>query len=200
MQKPLLVKKFEIGVLNLTVQVSNLLKLPYGLWILAVISFVESALLLPIITDPFLIAYILAHRSKTKALEGVFVTVATSILGGFVAYITASFFTDLILNYLSASTVVQFHDLVSQFHDSTFMLAFIGAVTPIPFTLTALVAGTIKGNLILFLFGALVGRMLRYCLTGYLVYRFGNQAITLIKQNIGLISILTLLICLLYFL
>lgn len=197
MQKPNFITRFEYHVLRATKQISFLLGMRYGLWILGVISFVESALLLPIITDPFMVAYILAHR--TRAFAAVLVTTLTSIVGGFVAFITAAFFLDLIMQYVSEGTTAQFYQMIGQVQDSTFVLAFMGAVTPIPFTLVALAAGAIKGNLLYFLLGGLAGRLLRYGIVGYLTYKFGEQAVAIVKKRIGIITILTFIAVGLYF-
>lgn len=197
MNKPLFITRFEYHVLRITKQISVLLGMRYGIWILGIISFVESALLLPIITDPFLVAYILAHR--THAVRAVIITTTTSIFGGFIAFITAAFFLELIMQWTSDSTTTQFYQLVAQIQDSTFVLAFLGAVTPIPFTLVALAAGAIKGNLVLFLLGGLVGRLLRYGVVGFLTYKFGEKAVSIVKERITLITILTFIACGLYF-
>ena len=180
----------------MTVKASDLIKSRYGLWFLGLLSFVESSLLIPLITDPFMVAYILVHRTKTRA--AVIVTTLSSVAGGFVAYITAAFFIDLILGYLSPETVLYFNDMVKNFQGETFALAFLGAVTPIPFTLSALAAGTIQGSLLLFMAGALAGRSLRYGIVGYLSYRFGDRAVVLARKNLGLISILTFIAVAIY--
>lgn len=184
-----IVKRFEHHIKRVTEKAGDLIKSRYGLWFLGLLSFVESALLIPLITDPFMVAYIIVH--KTRAVTAVLVTTLASLFGGFVAYITAAFFIDLVLSYLSPETVLYFQEMVKSYQHETFVLAFLGAVTPVPFTLTALAAGTIKGSLLLFMAGALAGRILRYGVGGYLAYRFGDRAVVLARKNIGLISILT---------
>ena len=66
------------------------------------------------------------------------------------AYVTAAFMIDLVLNLLSPESITVFNQMIENYRNDTFILALLGALTPIPFTLTALVAGTIKGNLVLF--------------------------------------------------
>ncbi len=190
-------KRFDRNIQNVTSKASELIKSRYGLWFLGLLSFVESTLLIPLITDPFMVAYILVHRSRT--FTAVVVTIATSVLGALVAYITAAFFMDLIMVYLSAGTIQTFNSIVESFRNETFALAFLGAVTPIPFTLAALAAGMIKGNLLLFLAGALIGRTVRYGVVGYLTYRFGDQAVKLVKKNIVVLSILSVVLVGIYF-
>ena len=174
----------------------GLLSSKYGLLFLGIISFAESILLVPLITDPFLVAYIILH--KQKAVVAVVVTILTSILGGIGAYVTAAFFIDLTLGYLSPDSVVEFYRIVEQFQDSTFVLGLIGAITPLPFTLTALAAGAIKGNLGLFLIGVLLGRTIRYGLAGYLTYRFGEDALRIARENIIKITLATLIFVAVY--
>lgn len=187
---------FDKHIEVITKKASNLIRSRYGLWFLGLLSFVESALLIPIVTDPFMVAYILVHRARSFA--AVVVTTLSSIFGGFIAYITAAFFIDLVLKYLSPESVQTFYEIVESFHNETFALAFLGAVTPIPFTLTALAAGAIKGSLILFLVGALAGRVLRYGLIGYLTHKFGAQALDLVKQNIKIVSFITVVAVVVY--
>lgn len=191
-----IVKRFDLHIQQITEKASNLIKSRYGLWFLGLLSFVESSLLIPLITDPFMVAYIIVH--KTRAVAAVLVTTLSSIFGGFIAYITAAFFIDLIMGYLSPETVLYFNDMVKNFQHETFALAFLGAVTPIPFTMAALVAGTIQGSLLLFIAGALAGRFLRYGIVGYLAYQFGDRAVLLARQNMGLISILTIIVVAIY--
>ncbi len=174
----------------------GLLRSRFGLLFLGILSFAESMLLIPLITDPFLIAYIILH--KKKAVTAVFVTTVTSILGGLGAYITAAFFIDTVLGYLSPESVVEFYSIVNQFRDSTFALGLLGAITPIPFTLTALAAGAIKGNLALFLLGVLIGRTIRYSIAGYLTYKFGEDAVRMVRKNIKFITLITFIIVAIY--
>jgi len=183
---------------EVTSKASGVIRSRYGIWFLGLISFAESALLLPIITDPFMIAYILLHR--TKSFLAVVVTTFTSVLGGFVAYITAAFFVDLITDYLSPATLQVFNEIIVKFDDEMFLLAFLGAVTPLPFTIAALAAGAINGNLFLFLLGSLLGRALRYGVVGYLVYKLGDQAMALVKRHILIISILSVVAAIIYIL
>jgi len=170
----------------------GLLRSRYGLLFLGIVSFAEAMLLVPIITDPFLVAYIVLNRSK--AVLAVVVTTITSIMGGLGAYVLAAYFIDIALGFLSPESVVEFHAIAERFSDSTFALGLIGAITPVPFTLAALVAGTIKGNLLLFLFGVLLGRSFRYGVAGYLAYKFGDHALKIARGNIKIITIVTLIL------
>lgn len=192
----LLNEKLNIELENVTKESRGLLGSKYGLWFLGLLSFVESMLMVPIITDPFMVAYILLHRKRV--VVAVLVTTITSVLGGLGAYITASFFIDLAFKFMTEEAIGEFYDLMEHFRDSTFVLGFLGALTPIPFTTTALVAGAIKGSLILFLIGAFIGRIIRYGIAGYLTYRYGEDALRIVKKNIAPVSIIAVILAIVY--
>jgi len=187
--------KFNQNVEAMTRKASGLIDSRFGLWFLGLLSFVESALVIPIVTDPFMVAYIMVHRTRT--MVAVLVTTLSSVFGGFVAYVTAAFMIDL-MQKLSPETIAAFNQMIENYRDDTFILGLLGALTPIPFTITALVAGTIKGNLIFFLLGAFVGRLLRYGIVGYLTHRFGERVLGLARKNILLSSIVMIILIVIY--
>lgn len=193
-----MIRNFKKQTSEIINKAGGIIKSRYGLWFLGLISFADSALPLPFIVDPFMIAYMLVKRSKS--FLAVAVTVLTSVLGGLVAYIMAAFFIDSIVGYMSLETVNIFNNLVVEFRNETFLLAFLGAVTPLPFTLTALAAGALKGDLFLFLLGAFLGRSLRFGVVGYLVYRLGEKAFSLVSRNLIIISVITVFLVFIYFL
>ncbi len=189
-------QRYEATVQSATVALRDLLTHRYSLSILGLISFIESALPVPIITDPFMVAYIMAHRSKV--LLGVLVTTVTSVAGGVAAYLVAAFFSEAILNLISKEAAAEFSRLASTYADSVSLLGFLGAITPVPFTLAAVVAGVLHGNVIFFIIGAFVGRIIRYGITGYLTYKFGQAALAIAERNIWPITLFALIASVLY--
>lgn len=189
----------ETQVEEVAAHAGGLLRSRYGLWTLAGVSFIESALLVPLITDPFLLAYILAH--KKAAYRGVIVTTVASILGGLCAYALAfSFYEVIAERYLVGAVGGQFSDIVSQFKDGVFVVTLIGAVTPVPYTLVALGAGFLKANIVLFVAATLLGRGLRYALVGYVTFKFGDQALKMARRNIIFVSLILMVAAFIYFL
>lgn len=188
--------RFEYHVREASRQAGGLLRSRYGLWFLGMVSFVESVLPAPIITDPFLIAYLLANRARVVA--GVVVTLVTSLLGGLLAYVAAAYFIELLFAFLTPAMEAEFHTVVDRFRDDTFTLAVIGAVTPIPYTLVAMAAGAINGNLALFLLGSLIGRGFRYILIAILTQRFGDRALALAERHLTFATVLIGLLVLAY--
>ncbi len=181
----------EAQVEDAAVQAGGLLQSKYGLWALAGISFLESALPIPLITDPFLVAYILAN--KHSALKGTLVTLIASIVGGVFAYVMAySFYELIVATYLSGAIGEQFYTVVDTLQQGTFVVTVLGAVTPIPYTLVAYGVGFIKGSLLLFIIASFVGRGGRYAIVAFLTYSFGDQAIAIIRKRLLLFSVVTL--------
>lgn len=176
--------------------IMKLFKSKAGLWVVGLISFIEGALLVPIITDPFMVAYILANRSKTA--WAVLVTTVASVAGGLAAYFMAYFFSELVLSYLSPATLETFAVMAEEARAETLMLTILGAITPIPYTLVGLAIGFVKGSLVVFILASIFGRGLRYVVVGYLTYQFGAQAMIHIKRHLKWITVATILFVIIY--
>lgn len=164
-----------------------LMRSRYGLTFLGIISFLESFLPLPILTDPFLVAAIMANRSKVVFL--ILVTTVTSVLGGFMAYLMAVLFRDILLALLSPELIAILTSFVTGESQDTFVLTIIGAVTPIPYTIIAYAVAMINGSPLIFVIGSVVGRLFRYGIVGWCTYQFGSLALEYAKRSIILTSV-----------
>ncbi len=174
----------------------QLLRSRYGTAILAGISFIESALPVPILTDPFLAAAILINRSKASSL--VVITTISSVIGGITAFAMAAFFFDLIQGWMTPALAEEFNVLVNSNGSSAFVLTLVGAVTPVPYTLVAWVVSVIKGSLGAFIIASVLGRGFRYAVVGYATYRFGPQAVSYAKRYLGVTSVIVIILAALY--
>jgi membrane protein YqaA with SNARE-associated domain len=184
----MLIDPIETRVEEAAEKARGLLRSRYGLWALASISFFESALLVPILTDPFLVAYILADRHSAK--KGVIVTTIASMLGGIFAYLVAlSFYEFIAEQYLVGTVGEQFYTIVDGFKEGTFALTILGAVTPVPYTLVAMAAGFVHGSFIAFCIASFLGRGFRYGVVGWLTHRFGNKALVIARENLLYVTI-----------
>lgn len=195
-------EKIETGVkqvleTNTVGKAREVLQARSGIKVLSAISFLESALPVPILTDPFLIAAILADRKNAFRL--VVATTLTSVLGGVCAYFGALFFFETLSVWMSPEVMQQFNELVETNTSSTFVLTIVGAVTPIPYTVVAWVVAVLKGSPLAFVTASILGRGGRYTIVGYCVYRFGPLAISYVKRYVGLTSILVLILAGLFF-
>lgn len=163
-----------------------------GVWIVSMISFVESALPIPILTDPFLAAAILLNRQNTVKI--VVFSTAASVLGGLFAYASAVLFLDVLLGWMTPAMAEQFQTIVSNQESNTAILTLVGAVTPVPYTFVAWAIPVIKGSLLTFLLVSIVGRGFRYVVVGYCTYQFGPAALQYARKYLGLTSLLILLL------
>lgn len=191
-------EKIERYISGASRQASTILRTRYGIWLVAMISFVESALPVPLITDPFMVAYILVNR--TRAILAVVVTTVASVAGGITAYLVAASFYYYAISYLSADSVAQLDQVIKRFQEGTFVATLFGAITPVPYTLVAFGAGFVQGSIWSFLAASLIGRGLRYVVVGYVTYKYGPQALERIKRNLLIFTLLSLFLFAVYLL
>ena len=163
-----------------------------GLWLVAIVSFIESALPLPIITDPFMVAGILANRTHAGLM--VLVTLVTSVLGGVTAFIMARYFFNWLEAMMTSGMLEQFQSLIAMDSSNTLLLTLVGAITPIPYTITAWVIAVGEGSLLMFIAASIIGRGFRYGVVGYCTYWFGPRALTYARRSIGLSSVVLILL------
>jgi membrane protein YqaA with SNARE-associated domain len=173
-----------------------LMRSRYGLWLISLVSFIEAATPIPLLTDPFMIAGIMLNRSRVFLI--VAITTISSVLGGVAAYMTAAFALNLLMQYMTPEMQTVFAQIAERKGEGTFMLTMIGAVTPIPYTTTAYVVATLQGSLLLFFIASIIGRGVRYSIVGVLVYQFGPTAIKYARRWIGWISVILIALGLLY--
>ena len=157
-------------------------------WSLGIISFTESSFL-PILIDPFLVAMTLARHNKW--FRYVVVASVTSILGGLFGYLLGAIFFDLIGEKMIAfySLEEAFERTVLEVDRNAFYFTLIGAFTPIPYKLIALVGGFLKINIPLFILASIVGRFGRFVLVGYITKQFGEPALKVFKQRFGVVTV-----------
>jgi len=158
-----------------------------GLWLIGIVSFIESALPVPIITDPFMVAGILANRSRAALV--VLVTLGTSVLGGAVAFLMARYFFNWLEVMMTGNMLAQFQNLIELDSSNTLVVTLVGALTPIPYTITAWVVAVGEGSLLLFILMSIVGRGMRYGIVGVCTYWFGPRALTYARRSLGVTSV-----------
>lgn len=168
----------------------------FGIGLLATISFVESLLPVPIITDPFLAAAIMVNRTRVRLL--IAITLISSVLGGFFAYLVAVFFREILLSALSPEMLTSLQTFVSGEEQSTLLLTIIGAVTPIPYTIIAWTIALTEGNPAVFILGSIIGRGFRYGIVGWCTIKFGSAALAYAKRSIFISSLIIFLCAGLY--
>jgi membrane protein YqaA with SNARE-associated domain len=191
-----LLASWRTYVLQAGTTAGDLARSRLGLPVLAAISLAESALPVPLLTDPFLLGYILADRSKTIA--AFIITTISSVLGGVLAFFTASYVLQVLVSWLSPTMVAELAELQSSATDGEFLLTLTGAVTPIPYTLTAWAVAGVEGSLVIFIIASLIGRGFRYGVVAWCGYRFGTAAMQYARKYLLLASIAVLVVVVAY--
>ena len=167
-----------------------------GLWLIGLISFIESSLPLPIITDPFMVAGILANRSKASLV--VLVTLLSSIAGGVAAFIMARYFFAWLEVIMTSGMLEQFQGLIHMNSSNALVVTLVGSVTPIPYTVTAWVVAVGEGSIMLFIVASFFGRGFRYAIVGLCTYWFGPKALTYARRSLGLTTLVMVVLVALY--
>ena len=132
-------------------------------------SFMES-FFLPILIDPILIGAIALKKEYWKRYT--IVATIASVLGAFCAYLMGAFFFELI-----GERLIHFFGFENSFTTietylvrGVIMFTLIGAITPVPYKLVAIVAGLFHLNIVMFLLASLFGRGFRFAGVGYAAY------------------------------
>lgn len=170
---------------------------PHSQFILGLVSYSESVIA-PVVTDPFLVAIILADRARW--IRYTVITILTSVLGGVTAYILGAVFFDVfgvwLIDILQGEDV--FAEVTERLADNGFLFVILGALTPIPYKLVALASGFGMLPLVVFILASFIGRSVRFFITGYLSYAFGPAAIELFRYRLHAILYTLLALGLLY--
>lgn len=154
---------------------------------LAGVSFAESSFF-PIPPDVMLIPMVLSRPSKAWRLAGI--TTLFSILGGILGYAIGYYAFEL----LGQPIVQAFHyeesyaKLVNWFSTYGFIAVVLAGFTPIPYKLFTLAAGATQMDLMLFMFGSIVGRGLRFFLVAALIRYLGPRIEPMIDRYIDAVG------------
>jgi len=147
---------------------------PYSFWFVNIFAFLES-IIIPIPTDPLLIAK--ATAEPKKALSLAFWVSAFSVGGGVAGYFIGdhlwTYISPFMFKYILSPEL--FVIIQDRFTESVFLFVVLGGFTPLPFKAFALSAGSMGLPFVPFLLGCIVGRGLRFMALGALVYFFGPQ-------------------------
>ena len=166
-------------------------------WVLYFISFLES-IIFPLPTDPFIIPYIIAEN---KFLRLAFFITLFSVAGGIFTYYIGNSLWDLFyplvsVSYPNINNLIE--DFEKDFSELGIVLILIGGFSPFPFKITCLACGILSVNFIQFVLTSLLARGLRFFLVSFLIYKYGEKSIEIIKKNVLTASIILILFITLY--
>lgn len=164
---------------------------PSFTWIVFFLTVCESIFLF-IPPEIFMTPPIVAD--KKRALPITLAVSAGSLVGGIIAYMIGFWLFDsvgmwVINNFASAEQFQMAKDL---FTKHGVFIIFIAAFTPIPYKFMAICAGFLGFPPILFLGLSAVFRTARFAITGYLLYRFQEQANLIVKKYFWPLTLLAI--------
>lgn len=156
--------------------------------LLYLISFFES-ILFPFPTDPFLIPYIIADKRFVKLT--IYVTLF-SVLGGLVGYFIGYFFWENFSalfkeEFPKSSTLI--NNFEEDYNEFGILLILVGGFSPFPYKITSLASGIFGINVFMFIFLSILSRGCRFFLVAFLIYRYGEASINVIKKNILILTL-----------
>jgi len=161
----------------------------YALYVLAVISFVESSFF-PIPPDILLIPMVLAARQKAWLIAGV-CTIA-SVIGGWFGYAIGMFLYDVV-----ALPILEFYGYVAKFdefrqyyNDWGAWIVFGAGITPFPYKVITIASGVTGLDIWTFSIASILARGFRFFLIAALLWKYGKKMEDFIVKNLGWLSIL----------
>ncbi len=161
------------------------------------VSFLES-IVFPIPPDIFLIPIVLAKKKKWLYLS--LLCTFFSVLGGIIGYVIGFFFWDLL-----GSHIIEFYNaneelekLQTQFSKYGWYIILLAGFTPLPYKVITLSSGFLSFNFLIFLICSLISRSLRFIIIAYLVKKYGDRGLLMIKQHFYKVTTLILLLSVIF--
>ena len=158
---------------------------PRALWVLAIVSFVESSVF-PIPPDILLLPMVLAAPSRAWLIAGV-CTVA-SVAGGMAGYAIGYFAFDTlgepILTALGKAD--SFDAFRLRYNDWGAWAVLIAGVTPFPYKVITILSGATQLSLPVFVISSIAARGLRFFIVAGLLWKFGPPIRDFVEKRLGL--------------
>ncbi|MFQ5653221.1 MAG: YqaA family protein [Planctomycetota bacterium] len=171
---------------------------PYGTPALAILSFTESSFF-PLPPDPLLLALSVAR--PRRSIFYAFVCTTASVLGGLFGYWIGMVAMDSIgMPLLEAYGQLENFERTQQTFQSYGFLAILGAaLTPIPYKVFTIAAGSCDLAISTFVVASILGRGLRFFAEGLLILLFGASIQRLIDRYFDVASLIFLALLVLGF-
>ncbi|WP_299353444.1 YqaA family protein [uncultured Shimia sp.] len=162
---------------------------PRALWVLALVSFMESSFF-PIPPDVMMIPMILARPSRAWLIAGV--ALIASVLGGLLGYAIGAFAFEqigqpILTSLGKADAVAEFN---TRFNDFGFWAVLGAGITPFPFKVITIMSGWTGMPLGVFVTTAIIARAFRFFLVAALLWKFGAPIRDFIERRLGLMTTL----------
>lgn len=161
---------------------------PYAVWLLNIISFLESSIF-PIPPDIMLIPMIIADRTKAWFLA--FTCSVSSVVGGLVGYAIGYYLFESIGVWIieKYSLTAAFANFQALFQEYGFWIIILKGATPIPFKLVAIAAGATGLSIWQFLLASAISRSIRFFILAACIYILGDKAKDFINKNLNFVLV-----------
>ena len=163
----------------------NLASRRNAMYFLFAVAFIESSFF-PIPPDVMLIPMVLAAPTKAWRIAGI-ATIASGV-----------FFFDLI-----ARPILTFYGYMHQFdvfkdyyHEWGAWIVFGAGITPFPYKVITIASGVVHLDFAVFMLASVVARGMRFYLVAWLLKKYGEPMKDYIEKNLGMLSVLFLLLLL----
>lgn len=168
---------------------------PTAMYWLFAVAFIESSFF-PIPPDIMLIPMVLATPKKAWKIAGV-ATVA-SVLGGCFGYAIGVYFFDWLAKPMLEfyGYLKQFEEFQGYYHEWGSWIVFGAGITPFPYKVITIASGVVHLDLWVFGLASVLARGMRFYLVAWLLAKYGQSMKVFIEKNLGLLSILFLLLLL----
>ncbi len=164
-------------------------KQPAFTWVVFIMTVCESIFLF-IPPEVFMTPPIVSERRR--ALPVTIAASIGSIVGGIISYMIGMWLFDSVgiwlINTFSDIGTLQ-NTVIPMFDKYGILIIMMTALTPIPYKLLALWLGFIGYPILIFLGVSTIFRTSRFALVGFLLWRFQNQANTIVKKYFWPITI-----------
>ncbi len=171
----------------------NMVSNEHAMYFLAAVAFIESSFF-PIPPDIMLIPMVLAAPQKAWRIAGV--ATLASVIGGYFGYAIGVFGYEMI-----AKPILSFYGYMQQFetfqgyyHEWGAWIVFAAGITPFPYKVITIASGVVGLNLWVFGIASIVARGIRFYLVAWLLKKYGEPMREFIDKNLGMLSILFLLL------
>ena len=159
---------------------------PYGVWVMAAISFADSSFL-PLVPDVLLAPMVLGKPSRAYYYAAV--CTLASVAGAVLGYAIGSLLWDTLGQWL-----IKFYHLETKMEDFRRLYAEWGSAvillkgfTPIPYKLVTIVSGFAGYNFLAFMVLSLITRGARFFALSWLLVRYGDHVRGVLDRHLAVI-------------
>lgn len=160
---------------------------PKALWVLALVSFMESSFF-PIPPDVMMIPMLLA--APHRAWRIVTVALVASVLGALLGYAIGAFAFEQIGRPIleSLGKADAMGEFSERFNQAGFWAVLGAGITPFPFKVITIMSGWTAMPLGTFVATAILARGLRFFIVAALLWKFGAPIRDFIEKRLGLVT------------